>query len=471
MSQAAHPNVVDYVAHLVKRARVAQKAVENYTQEQVDKLVLAISFGMGVKKGVAEELATLALEETKLGDYASKVAKVQGKARAMLYDLRSAKSVGVVEESAATGLTRIVKPIGVIASLVPSTQPEMHPMIQGMNAVKARDAIVFCPHPSGKRTTNRTVDILRGILKENGAPEDLFVCVESPSLEVTTEVMRQCDIVMATGGSPMVKAAHSVGKPAYGVGAGNATMVVDETADLKEAAAKIKISKTFDLAAGCSCDNSVLIQESVYDQMLAEFKAVGAYLATPEEKPKVQKALWPNWPADHVLNRKVVAKPVETIAEVAGITVPPGTCMILVEESEVGGKTPFAGEKMCLVLAVYKYKNFDDAINILNTNLEYSGAGHSCGIYTRNNAHAMELAMRTYTTRVNINNPNSASNTGNWWNKMPPTSSLGCGSWGGNIISENLTLKHYMNNTWIIRAIPPVTPTDEDLYGDLMKNK
>jgi sulfoacetaldehyde dehydrogenase len=387
----------------------------------------------------------------------------------MLAALKGEKSVGVVEVSKATGLTRIVKPVGVIASLVPSTQPEMHPLVQSMNSVKARDAIIFSPHPGGKKTTFRTVEILRSIIKSCGAPEDLLICAENPTVEMSQEIMRQCDIIMATGGSPMVRAAHSVGKPAYGVGAGNAIMVVDETADLKDAAEKIKASKIFDLAAGCSCDNGVIIHESVYAKMLEEFKKVGAHLAGPAEKEKLQKALWPNWPADHVLNRKIIAKPVKTIAEVAGLAIPEDTSFILVEESEIGEKTPFAGEKMCLVISAWKYKDFGEAIKILNANQAYSGAGHSCGIFSKNDENVRRLALETYTTRVNINLPNSASNTGNWWNKMPATSSLGCGSWGGNIISENLALKHYMNNTWLISAIEPVVPTDEELFGDLLK--
>lgn len=462
-------NVVEYVAGLVARARKAQKRAEAFNQEEVDNLVRRLAYGLGCREEVIHDLASSALEETKLGDYASKVAKLKGKSRGLLNDLRKQKSVGLVEDDRETGLMRIVKPIGVIASLVPSTQPEMHPMINAMNAVKARDAVIFAPHPSARKTTFKTVEYLRAILKENGAPEDLLICAENPSIPMTTEIMRQCDLILATGGGPMVKAAQSVGKPSYGVGAGNAVMVVDETADLKEAAEKIKISKTFDLSAGCSCDNSVLVQEGVYDLMLKEFKAVGAHLATPEEKIKLQKALWPNWPDDHVLNRGVVCKPVTEIARAAGFTVPGDTSFILVEETGTGEKYPFAGEKMSLVLTIYKYKEFSQAIDMLNANLAYSGAGHSCGLYSRNRDRLIELALKTYTTRVNFNLPNSASNTGNWFNKMPATSSLGCGSWGGNIISENVTLKHYLNNTWVISGIPPVIPDDEELFGDLLK--
>ena len=464
-------NVVDYVAGLVERARKAQKIAEGFSQEQVDKLVTAIAWGMGGNEEIPNDLATMALEETKLGDHASKVIKVKSKSRGLLWDLKKQKSVGVIEDNKETGLMRIAKPIGVIASLVPSTQPEMHPLVNAMNAVKARDAVVFAPHPRGKKTTFQCVEYMRAILKANGAPEDLLVCAENPTVDMTTEIMKQCDLVIATGGSPMVKAAQSVGKPSYGVGAGNAIMVVDETADLKDAAQKIKISKTFDLASGCSCDNSVIVQEGVYDQLIKEFQAVGAYVATPAEKEKLQKAMWPNWPNDHALSRDVVCKPVAAIAKAAGISVPEHTQFIIVEESVPGGKSPFAGEKMCLVLTLYKYKGFDQAISILNENLAYSGAGHSCGLYSTKRENLQRLALETYTTRVNYNLPNSASNTGNWFNKMPVTSSLGCGSWGGNIISENVALKHYMNTTWVISGITPMVPTDEEIFGDIMKKK
>jgi sulfoacetaldehyde dehydrogenase len=269
----------------------------------------------------------------------------------------------------------------------------------------------------------------------------------------------------------MVLAAYSSGTPAYGVGAGNAIIVVDKTADLADAAEKIKLSKTFDLAAGCSCDNSLVIDESVYDEMLAELKNVGAYLASPEEKTKLRKAIWPNWPDNLTLNRDIVASPVENIAKIAGITIPSGTKMILVEEDQTGADTPFAGEKLSLVTAVYRSTNLDDAIRIVNANQAYSGSGHSCGVFTKDDAVVDEVSLRTYTTRVVVNQPQSYTNTGNWISGMPFTSSLGCGTWGGNIASENITLKHYLNNTWVIREIPNRNPTDEELFAGFTPKK
>jgi sulfoacetaldehyde dehydrogenase len=418
-----------------------------------------------------QELAEFSYNECRMGDVPSKIIKTISKCRGVYYDVKNEKTVGIVEEIPEKGLVRIAKPVGVIGSLVPGTQGEMHPIVQAINVVKARDAIIFSPHPKAKKTTAKVTGILRDIMKRYNVPEDLFICIENPSIAMTKELMKQCDLVMATGGHPMVVAAYSSGTPAFGVGAGNAIILIDKSAELAEAAEKIKLSKTFDLAAGCSCDNSLVIDESVYDKMLVELNRIGAYMATPEEKIKLRKAIWPNWPDDLALNRDIVASPVENIAKIAGITIPQGTCMILVEEDETGAVTPFAGEKMCLVTAVYKCKDIDDAVRIVNANQAYSGAGHSCGVFSKNSAVIEELALRTYTTRVVVNQPQSYTNTGNWVSGMPFTSSLGCGTWGGNIASENITLKHYLNNTWVIRETPNREPTDEELFaGFIPKN-
>lgn len=455
----------EYISELIARARKAQKLAENLTQEEVDEIATAITWEFVNNKKLVEELAIFSFNECRMGDVQSKIIKTISKCRGVYFDVKNEKSVGIVEEIPEKGLVRIAKPVGVIGSLVPGTQGEMHPILQAINVIKARDAIIFSPHPRAKRTTAKICGILRDIMKRYDVPEDLFICIEEPSIELTKELMKQCDLVMATGGHPMVQAAYSSGTPAFGVGAGNAIILIDKSADLEEAAKKIKMSKTFDLAAGCSCDNSLVIDESVYEKMLAELKKVGAYLATPEEKIKIRKALWPNWPDDLVLNRDIVASPVENIAKIAGITIPSGTCMILVEENQTGAVTPFAGEKLCLVASVYKCTDVDDAIRIINANHEYSGAGHSCGVFSKDPAVIEEVALRTYTTRVVVNQPQAYTNTGSWVNGMPFTSSLGCGTWGGNIASENIILKHYLNNTWVIHEIPNREPTDEELFA------
>jgi len=457
--------VEETISELMARARKAQKSAERLTQQEVDDLAAAITWEFVTDEKLLEELAEFSYNECRMGDIPSKIVKVKSKCRGVYFDVKNQKSVGIIEEIPEKGLVRIAKPVGVIGSLVPGTQGEMHPVLQAINVVKARDAIIFSPHPRAKKTTAKVVGILRDIMKRYNVPEDLFLCIENPTIEKTQELMKQCDLVLATGGHGMVLAAYSSGTPAYGVGAGNAIIMIDDTADLEDAAIKIKLSKTFDLAAGCSCDNSLVIDETVYDDMLTELKKVGAYLTTPEEKIKIRKAIWPNWPDDILLNRDIVASPVENIAKIAGITIPQGTSMILVEEDQTGAVTPFAGEKMSLVTAVYKYKDIDDAIRIINANQDYSGSGHSCGIFSKDSAVIEELALRTYTTRVVVNQPQSYTNTGNWISGMPFTSSLGCGTWGGNIASENIILKHYLNNTWVIREIPNREPTDEELFA------
>jgi sulfoacetaldehyde dehydrogenase len=454
-----------YIADLIGRARKAQKIAEKFSQEKVDELTAAVTWEIVSNDELIKEIAEFSYQECRLGDVASKIAKVSAKCRGVYYDVKNVKSVGITEEIPERGLARISKPVGVIGSLVPSTQAEMHPLTQAIFVVKARDAVIFSPHPRGKLTTLKATNILRSVMKKYDAPEDLFLTIEDPSVEKTNELMKQCDLVIATGGQPMVRAAHSSGTPAFGVGAGNAIIVVDKTADLPDAAVKIKASKTFDLAAGCSCDNSVIIDESVYTDMLTEFKKIGAHLLNSEEKERLKKAIWPEWPANHIINRDIVASPISNIAKLAGLDVPEGTCLLLVEEDQTGEASPFSGEKMSLVTTVYKSKSIDEAIRITNENHAYSGSGHSCGIFSAAPENIEKLALNTYTTRVVVNQPQAATNGGSWVSGMPFTHSLGCGTWGGNGISENIALKHYLNNTWVIREIPSFKPTDEELFS------
>lgn len=308
-------------------------------------------------------------------------------------------------------------------------------------------------------------EVMREVLKKYGAPEDLLICAEHPTMDMSREIMEQSDLVIATGGAGMVKAAYSSGTPAYGVGVGNAVVVIDETADLKQAAANVRISKTFDYASGCSCDNSIVVSSKIYGEFMECLKAEGAYLTTPEEKGKLEKAMWPD---GHMLNRDIVTQPAERIGEIAGINVPEGTQMILVEESGRGKEFLFSGEKLSVVLAVYRYEEFDEAIQIVNEIHAYQGAGHSCGIQSNDEEHILKLALQTKTTRVMVRQPQSVGNSGDWNNGMPFTGSLGCGTWGGNIVSENITLKHFLNNTWLSVPIKGVIPSDEELFGDVM---
>lgn len=460
---------IAYVTGLVKRAHAAQKIADGFTQEYVDKLTREIGWAL-VQPETVNKIAKFCLEETRMGTYEAKQNKLFNKVRGVLNDINPLKSVGVIEENKELGIRRLGKPVGVIGSLIPTTQPELCPATQAMLTVKARDAIVFSPHPRSQKTTLMVTDVIREVLKKNGAPEDLVICIEKPTMTKSQELMRQADMVIATGGAGMVKAAYSSGTPAYGVGVGNAVVVIDETADLKQAARNVHISKVFDYASGCSCDNSIVVQESIYDEFMECLKAEGAFMTKKSDYEKMRKALWPEWPENHQLNRDIVTQPAKRIAEIAGIEgVTDETTMILVEEDGYGFEHPFSGEKLCVVLTVFKYKEFQEAIDIVNGIHDYMGAGHSCGIQTKNDDHAMQLALNTHTTRVMINQAQSGANGGSWTNGMPFTGSLGCGTWGGNIVSENITLKHFLNNTWVATAIPSRQPSDEEIFGDAMK--
>jgi len=454
----------EYVKGLIDRAREAQKVADKFTQEQVDELVTAIAWEI-VQESNSQEIAKLAYEESRLGNYESKYAKLQKKIRGALRDIKHVKSVGIIEKDEKKGLLKIAKPVGVIGALLPCTNPEATPVIKAMFAIKARNAIVFAPHPRTRNTNTLIVNKMRDVLKRYGAPENLIIGIENPTIEISNELLKQCDLIVATGGAGMVKAAYSSGKPAYGVGVGNAVVVVDETADLADAAHKVKTSKIFDFSTSCSSENSLVIQESVYDEFVEKLKAEGGYLVSPEEKVKLQAAMW----QDGVLNRDIVAQPASTIAKIAGIDMPEDRCFIMVEETGIGKEYPFSGEKLSVVVTLYKYKEFDEAIDKVNRITGYMGSGHSCGIHSKVDERIEKLALETKTSRVMVRQAQCIGNSGDWVNGMPFTLTLGCGTWGGNISSENINLKHFMNVTWVAYPIDPVIPTDEELFGDLVK--
>ena len=453
------------MAVLIERSRVAQQQIANYTQEQVDELIRAMVYAVA-REDRAEEIAQFTLDETQLGNYEGKYLKIHRKTRATLMDIIDDKSVGVIEEDAERNLVKIAKPIGVIGALSPSTNPEATPVIKGISAIKGRNSIIVAPHPRAKLTNKKICDYMREALELCGAPADLVIGIEIPSMELTNELMAQCDRVLATGGGAMVTAAYSSGTPALGVGVGNACITVDDTADLDETAEKIRISKTLDLAASCSSDNSVLIFESVYDALVEKLKAEGGYVLNEEEKLKLQHTIW----HDGHLNTAIVAQPAHKIAGMAGIELPEGVQFLMVPETGAGPDHPFSGEKLSVVMALFKVKDIDHAIEMTNDIQAYQGQGHSCGIYSYNDDNVMSFAHATKTSRVMVNQPQSASNSGNLWNGMRQTFSLGCGSWGGNSTNNNITWRDLINETWVSRPLAQikVLPDDEELFGDVM---
>lgn len=454
-----------YVDDLVARSRLALKECEKLTQHKVDTVAAAIVYTFS-RPDVAEYFANMALEETHIGKLESKITKLVSKIPSVFYDIKDVKTVGLVEENKELGIRKLAKPLGVIAALVPSTNPEATPLFKGVLGLRGRNTVIFAPHPGSKKTTFMIVEKMREILEKNGLPKDIFICIDKPSKLTSQLLMAKCDITMATGSGDMVRAAYSSGKPAYGVGAGNAAVVVDETADLTDAAHKIMVGKTGDNASGCSAENSLVIKETVYNDMITCLKNEGGYLATEDEKAKLRSVMW----VDGHLNRAIVAKPVKVIADLAGIEIPENTRFIMVEEDGVGKDHPFSGEKLSLVLTLFRYQNFQDAIDMVNAITRYSGFGHSCGIHSFNEEHIMELAMKTYTTKVIVRQPHGIANSGSWNNGLAKTFSLGCGTWGGNIVSENITQKHYINTTWVAEPIDREPATEEEIYGDLLKD-
>jgi len=451
---------------LVERSRVAQREIENYTQEQVDELIRAMVWSVA-RPGVAEEIAQFTLDETQLGNYEGKFLKIQRKTRATLMDIIDDKSVGILEEDPERAIVKIAKPMGVIGALAPSTNPEATPVIKAIHAVKGRNSIIVAPHPRAKLTNKKICDLMRSALETYGAPADLVIGIETPTLELTNELMNQCDRVLATGGGAMVNAAYSSGTPALGVGVGNAVITVDETADLEDASDKIKISKTLDLAASCSADNSVILVKKIYDEMMSKFQEKGGYLVSEEEKEKLKNTLWDE---EGHLNTAIVAQPADKIAEMADINIPEGTEFYIVPETGWGPDHPFSGEKLSVIMALYKADNIDHAIELTNNIQSYQGQGHSCGIYSNSDENIMKLANVTKTSRVMVNQPQAASNSGNLWNGMRQTFSLGCGSWGGNGTNNNISWRDLINETWVSKPLIETKElsSDEELFGGVM---
>lgn len=454
----------EYVAELVKRARIAQKVAKGFSQEKVEELIAAMAWAT-VKDENAVPIARLAFEESRMGYYDAKYIKLQKKIRGAYRDMKGVKSVGVIERDDARGIVKLAKPVGVIGAIVPCTNPEATPVINALGAIKGRNAIVFSPHPRTKKTNMLVCDILRAVLKKHGAPEDLIISIEEPTLELSNELMKQCDLVLATGGGALVKAAYSSGTPAYGVGAGNAVVIIDETADLDDACRKVMLSKTFDFATSCSSDNSIVVQKDIYDTVLKKLKENGGYLCNADEKEKLAKAMFLE---NGHLNPKsgITAQSADIIAKIAGFTIPEGTKFLMVEENGTGAEHPFSGEKLSVVLTIYKYDLFENAINRVNEILDWSGQGHSCGIHSVDEERISMLSERTTTSRVMVRQAVCYGNSGNWDNGMPFTLSLGCGTWGGNIASENITWKHMINTTWVSIPIKENVPDDKELFGE-----
>ena len=451
---------------LLARARVAMSAVDDYDQCTVDRLCRAIAWATANEQTFGT-LTRMSVEESGMGS-AEGVPARRWKILGILRDALRTRSVGIIEELPQKGIVKYAKPAGVIAGLLPVTNPLVTMVNMAINAIKCKDAVIFSPHPLSRKTALEIVRVLRAALKKQGAPEDLILCLEKPSIPLAQELMSICDLTIATGGTAMVKAAYSSGKPAYGVGAGNATVVVDETADLAHAAMNTRLSKTQNHGSGCSCDGNLLVEETVYDQFLQELQKQGGFLASAEEKRKLELAMWD---ADGRRTLDTVARPAHVIAARAGFQLPEDKTFIIVKQDRIGKAHRFSGEKLSPVLAIFRYSGFDNLLKMVAEIFEVGGKGHSIGIASFDDDHIHRLASMAPVSRIMVRQPNVSGNAGSFTNGMPMTASLGCGTWGGNITSENISVKHYMNTTWVSRPIPEDRPSEQELLGEFYNSE
>jgi sulfoacetaldehyde dehydrogenase len=450
------------IGALMQRARAAQAAFAEADQARADEAVRALAWSL-YKPEHARELAELAVADTGLGNVPDKIIKKQRKTFGTLRDLLRVKSVGEIERDERRGLIKFAKPVGVVGAVTPSTNPGATPVNKAMMAIKGRNAMIIAPSPLGYRTTALAVKYMRDALDQIGLPVDLIQILPAPVTKETTQaVMEAVDLVVVTGSQDNVRRAYRSGTPAIGVGAGNVPVIIDETADLDAAAAKICASKTFDNATSCSTENAVVVVDAVYEQAIAALERAGAYLVDATQKQRVQRELWKNGK----LNRHLIARDMEVLAKAFDLpTAAARAKFLLVEESGVGKEFPLSGEKLALVLTVYRASDFDDAARIVRRILDFQGRGHSMGLHTTRLDRAHALAEQLPVVRVLVNFAHTFGNGGGFDSGLEFTLTMGCGSWQKNSISENLNYRHFLNITHLVVRIAEDKPSEEELFG------
>jgi sulfoacetaldehyde dehydrogenase len=450
------------VGALMQRARAAQTAFAEADQERADGAVRALAWSL-YKPEHARELAELAVADTGLGNVPDKIIKKQHKTFGTLRDLLRVKSVGEIERDERRGIAKFAKPIGVIGAVTPSTNPGATPVNKAMMAIKGRNAMIIAPSPLGYRTTALAAKYMREALDQIGLPPDLVQILPARVTKETTQaVMEAVDLVVVTGSQDNVRRAYRSGTPAIGVGAGNVPVIIDETADLDAAATKICASKTFDNATSCSTENAVVIVDGVYEQAIAALERAGAYLVDAAQKQRVQRELWKNGK----LNRHVIARDMVVLAKAFDLPMAAARAkFLLVEETGVGKEFPLSGEKLALVLTVYRASDFDHAARIVRRILDYQGRGHSMGLHTTRLDRAHALAEQLPVVRVLVNFAHTFGNGGGFDSGLEFTLTMGCGSWQKNSISENLNYRHFLNITHLVVPIAEDKPSEEQLFG------
>ena len=466
---AAHPSsevlaeVTLQVSELVGRARAAQRIADAYDQVRTDELVAAA--GWAIMEPVRNRaLAELAVADTGIGKVEDKVLKNHRKTLGLLRDLKGARSVGVIAEHPELGITEIARPVGVVCAVTPSTNPAATPANKIINALKGRNAVIVAPSPKGWSTCARLVEHIHDQLRRIGAPVDLVQMLPDPvSKQSTAELMRECDLVVATGSQANVRAAYTCGTPAFGVGAGNVAGIVDETADLLAVAERVMRSKTFDHATSCSSENSLVIVAEVREATLAALYACGAVMVDARQKAALQALMWP----DGKLSPAAIGQSARLIAERAGLPelAAQNPTLLLVDENGIGPDHPYSGEKLSPVLAIYTAADFDAAAALVARIYAHQGAGHSVGLHSRRAERGLQLGLTLPVSRVIVEQAHAIATGGSFDNGLPFSLSMGCGTWGGNNFSENLNYRHFLNITRVSRPIPQKLPTEREIFG------
>ena len=449
------------IQELVDKARFAQIEFELFNQEQVDAIVRDI--GKFVFDN-AESLARMAVEETEMGSYDDKVLKNKGKARVIWNNLKDKKSRGVIGEDTDTNLVFVAKPMGVVAAVTPVTNPIVTPMCNGMFALKTGNAVIFASHPKAQKCAEYLTLEFMKIVKSHNGPDNLIQVVTNGSVEKTQQLMQSADVVVATGGGAMVKSAYSSGKPSFGVGAGNVPVIIDRNIDLQEAVEKIVDGASFDHGIICSHEQFVIAPEENFDKTIELFTNTGKVWFTDnqEQIQKLREVVF----QDGYLNKDVVGKSAFDVGKMAGIDVPESSRLILLPADGSGTEDILAKEKLCPVIAIVPYSTFEEAVKMAKANLLVEGAGHSAALHSNNDENIQKAGVELPISRLVVNQPSSTSAGGSLTNGFAPTTTLGCGSWGGNSISENLDYKHLMNVSRIGKVIPDKkVPTDDEIWA------
>lgn len=453
------------VDEIVAHARIAQANFEaSATQERYDFAAKAAAWAI-MEPNRNRQLAQLAVQTTGLGNVPDKITKNHRKTLGLMRDIATAKTCGIIREDPASGITEIARPIGVIGAIVPSTNPVATPANNIINALKCGNAIVLSPSPKGIPACNALLDHIHAEFDKLGIDQDLVQMIPAPGGKARTQRMLEItDLVVVTGSQDNVRRAYSSGTPAIGVGAGNVTVIVDETADVVEAASKIKASKTFDNSTSCSSENAIVVVDEIYEKFAMALADVGGAIVNEQLGTTITERLWP----DGKLNRLVLAKDADVLVRELGLDskVPDGTEFIVVPTSGIGPDYPLSGEKLSRVVALYRAKNFDQARSIAARILTHQGAGHSIGIHTTCDDRAIALGHTMPTCRVIVNQAHCLATGGAFNNGLPFSLSMGCGSWGGNSIDENLHWKHFLNITKVVREIEPDEPSVKEIFAD-----